>query len=205
MAPEVLPLFPLDLVLFPGAALPLHIFEERYKALIGHCLATGTEFGINMVSGGTIETVGCTAAVTRVVRRYPDGRMDIEVEGRRRYRLEASGTGATPYLTGKVRYFEDTEAEVDDALARETVGLYNTMVRTAWAGRVEEEEHHEGRKVAFHLARKAGLTAAQRQSLLELTSENARLTVLRNHLEDLIPRLARMEEIERLVRNDGFL
>ena len=87
MSEQLLPLFPLQVVLFPHSLLPLHIFEDRYKLLIRECVTEKTEFGINLVQDGTLADVGCTAVVTTIVRRYDDGKMDIVVQGRQRYLL----------------------------------------------------------------------------------------------------------------------
>lgn len=205
MSSHPLPLFPLETVLLPGATLPLHIFEDRYKALIGECLASGAEFGVNLSAEGSIAPVGCTAVVTRVTQRYPDGRLDVEVEGRRRYRVETTEPDRRPYLLGTVSFFGDREEPVDETLARETVDLYNTLVRAAYQGRVPEQEHVAGKPVSFFLARKAGMAAAQRQTLLEETTENGRLRLLRDYLVDVLPRIERANEIERIVRSDGYL
>jgi Lon protease-like protein len=78
-----IPLFPLGLVLLPGMALPLHIFEERYKQMISECLAARTSFGIIWFDGQSIHSVGCTARVIKVLHRYEDGRMDILTKGER--------------------------------------------------------------------------------------------------------------------------
>ena len=81
-----IPLFPLNVVLFPGATLPLHIFEQRYKVMIGHCLGKNREFGIILVSERGVAALGCTAAITRKIKDYPDGRMDILTQGRAVFR-----------------------------------------------------------------------------------------------------------------------
>src|SRR5512143_3394490 len=84
---EILPLFHLNVVLFPQSQLSLHIFEERYKTLISECITYDSVFGINLIHEQQIRSIGCTASVKEVTKRYDDGRMDIIVEGRRRYTL----------------------------------------------------------------------------------------------------------------------
>ncbi|MGC1258891.1 MAG: LON peptidase substrate-binding domain-containing protein, partial [Candidatus Acidiferrales bacterium] len=81
-----IPLFPLNVVVFPGVNLPLHIFEQRYKVMIGHCLRENREFGIILVSERGVAALGCTAAITRKIKDYPDGRMDILTQGRAVFR-----------------------------------------------------------------------------------------------------------------------
>src|SRR5258708_16098924 len=83
----VIPLFPLDVVLFPGTPLPLHIFEPRYKEMIGECLAQQRTFGVVRALEEGLAEVGCTAEIVTVVKEYPDGRLDIVTEGRTRFEL----------------------------------------------------------------------------------------------------------------------
>ena len=86
MTDSRIPLFPLDAVLYPGATLPLHIFEPRYKLMIRHCLRDNCEFGVILAGEKGVATVGCTAAITRKMKDYPDGRMDILTQGRAVFR-----------------------------------------------------------------------------------------------------------------------
>ena len=87
MQQGLLPLFPLEVVLMPGGHLPLHIFEERYKEMIGEAIRNNTEFGIVLVNRGALVEVGCTAVVQGVLQEYPDGRLDIVTQGRRRFEI----------------------------------------------------------------------------------------------------------------------
>ena len=77
-----LPLFPLEVVLFPGTQLPLHIFEERYRLMIGDAVDRHSEFGVILQSGGKLASIGCAVIVERVTHRYDDGRFDVEARGR---------------------------------------------------------------------------------------------------------------------------
>ena len=206
MAGQLLPLFPLQVVLFPGSALPLHIFEERYKQLIGECLREGAEFGINLADGKTVSPIGCTAIVRSVRRRYDDGRMDIVVEGRRRYRLEEFFDDRAPYPVGSVRFIAEPEEAVDLALAEQTVGLYEALVAVVYKeGLRDRLPSPDAREVSFVIAQKAGLDLQQRQGILEIESENDRLRALKAHLTDVIPKLRQFEEVERVIRSDGYL
>ena len=83
----LIPLFPLDVVLFPGTPLPLHIFEPRYKEMIGECLAQQRAFGVVRAIEQGLAEVGCTAEIVTVVKEYPDGRLDLVTEGRKRFEL----------------------------------------------------------------------------------------------------------------------
>lgn len=201
-----LPLFPLNVVLFPRSALPLHIFEERYKTLVNECLERGTPFGISLVRGDGIAGFGCSAKVTSVLRRYDDGRLDIVVEGIQRYRLLRHKTDRGPYLVGEVEFVVEPEEPIERELASETVNLFNTLLALAHkeAGAMIGVDRFEA-GLSFAIAQKAGLDLAGRQQLLEMLSENDRLRTLHAYLRDLLPRLNRMEEIERVVKNDGYI
>jgi len=87
MRPTRIPLFPLDVVLLPGAALPLHIFEPRYKKMIGRCIVQKLEFGMIYATGQNVAAIGCTAEIVQKMKQYPDGRMDILTRGRAPFRL----------------------------------------------------------------------------------------------------------------------
>jgi Lon protease-like protein len=206
MTERLLPLFPLQVVLFPGSSIPLHIFEERYKTLVRECIAEKKEFGINLVQENEVLKVGCAARVSTVLHRYEDGRMDIIVEGTRRYRLEGYEQGATPYAVGSVRFLTSSAEEVNTVLAADTVLLYNEFVSKVYGDRVPQvDAHASGAGLSYRLAQKAGMDLPRRQKLLESDSENDRLEILNTYLTAMLPRLDRMEEIERIVRSDGYL
>jgi len=206
MSEGLLPLFPLQVVLFPSALLPLHIFEERYKVLIQKCIAEGKEFGINLVQKQEVQKVGCTAIVGSVVQRYPDGRMDIIVQGRRRYALLGVDGGEAPYKVGRVRYLQNVREKLDQQLAAETVLLYNELVAKVYKNQVPQVEIQEFEPgLSFLLAQKAGMDLEQRQRLLENSSENGRLAQLYAYLHEVVPKLEHLEETERIIRSDGYL
>src|SRR5215467_5196296 len=114
MRPERIPLFPLNVVLLPGASLPLHIFEPRYKEMVKECLEEKSEFGMllalpKVVLGeqkSQLAKVGCTAEILEVVKRYPDGRMDIVTVGRAPFRV-VEVFSENPLWEGHVDYLED--------------------------------------------------------------------------------------------------
>ncbi len=84
---SLLSLFPLDLVLLPGCPLPLHIFEPRYKEMIAECRAQDSSFGIVRIVEKGFADIGCTAEIVSIVKEYPDGRLDIISEGRKRFEV----------------------------------------------------------------------------------------------------------------------
>ena len=195
---ETLPLFPLGTVLLPGATLPLHVFEPRYRQLTVD-LVTGAvpdrEFGVVAVREGWapdddgitgLHTVGCTA-VLRDVQRLPDGRFDLVTEGARRFRLLDLDAESKPYLVGSVEPLPDDPA--DDAAVGELTRILSTAARAAhrryctaawkagdWA---EPEPDVEPGTLPHVLAADCLLPISDRQRLLELTSPIERLRLVR--------------------------
>jgi Lon protease-like protein len=199
--PETLPLFPLGTVLLPGATLPLHIFEPRYRQLTID-LVTGAvpdrEFGVVAVREGWapdedgiagLHTIGCTAQL-RDVRRLPDGRFDIVTRGARRFRLLEVDADSKPYLMGSVQHLPDDPA--DDSAVGELIHILSTSARaahrryctTAWkAGEwAEPEPDVEPGTLPHVLAADCLLPISDRQRLLELTSPVERLRLVRSLL-----------------------
>jgi Lon protease-like protein len=128
---EAFPLFPLGLVLLPGEAVPLHIFEERYKLMIGECLDEEREFGIIWLADDALKDVGCAARITRVLERFDDGRLNIVVEGTTPFRLERR-IGDLAYPAGDVELLDD-EPDSDEAALERTRS--RSSAPTAWRRR----------------------------------------------------------------------
>jgi len=128
---ELLPLFPLELVLFPGMSLPLHIFEPRYKEMIRLCLEHRQKFGVILALQEAIPRVGCSAAIVKVVRRYDDGRMDILTVGQKRFRV-VKLLEELPYLQGSVDVLADEEESTlePDSSARDAIKNQHVLFRT---------------------------------------------------------------------------
>jgi Lon protease-like protein len=110
MQQELLPLFPLPVVLFPRTPLPLHIFEERYKEMVRDVLESKAEFGVVLAGEKGIVNTGCTAIIEKVLKNYPDGRMDLVALGRRRFEIILLNN-EKPYLRGAVEFFDDEQFE----------------------------------------------------------------------------------------------
>src|SRR5260370_4345268 len=123
MRPERIPLFPLNVVLLPGAELPLHIFEPRYRAMVKSCLEEKSEFGMLLSLDKGVARVGCTAEILDVAKRYEDGRMDILAVGRAPFRVVALFK-EDPLLEGHVDYLDDPEVPPNPLMQRELVELF---------------------------------------------------------------------------------
>ena len=203
---EILPLFPLNVVLFPQAQLPLHIYEERYKILINECIVRDNDFGINHVFEQQMKPVGCTAVVKEVLKRYDDGQLDIIVEGRRRYTLLNVIEAKRPYLCGRVTWLNDTEEFFNEPLKKLAVELYNQFVPIVFNGTVKKINGNDPRQSrSFFLVQKSGLELSQRQIFLGMVSETERLNFLIQHFESILPLLTSNKKVEELAKNDGYL
>src|SRR5690349_10455893 len=108
MPSRLLPLFPLQVVVFPRTRLPLHIFEDRYKEMIGDAIRDRSEFGIVLARENGIVNAGCTVTVEKVLKMYPDGRMDIVARGQRRFEIQRLDEDKE-YLQAEVEFFDDEE------------------------------------------------------------------------------------------------
>ncbi|PKL85822.1 MAG: hypothetical protein CVV22_06610 [Ignavibacteriae bacterium HGW-Ignavibacteriae-1] len=200
-------IFPLRLVLFPESAYPLHIFEERYKALISKCLQERAHFGINFMSNEGMKDVGCSATITEVLRHYDDGRMDIVVAGVKRYKLKSFADGADKYYVGDVDYFDDIDNSFNPEQLEKCVEIYNRIADTVKTIKIETIaiETISSNFPSFQLAQKAGLAIEQRQFLLESRNESERLIYLFEHFHKILPTVKTIDGINNLVKNDGYI
>lgn len=198
---DSLPLFPLDLVLYPNEEQSLHIFEERYKALTEYCLEHDVTFGIVWKEDGEPARVGTTARIDRVVNRYEDGRMDIVVRGEERFRIERVHERES-YDTADVTLLDDEEEAVDLDLKERLITQHMKLLELA--GRTVRPDLYENVDLlSFVLAKNAALDDGQKQEILQLTSENERIRYLIHHFESLIPRLEQQEGMKRRIRSNG--
>jgi Lon protease-like protein len=180
-------LFPLDAVLFPRALLPLHIFEERYREMIGECLVSGESFGVVRAHADGIAVVGCTAGITRVLRRYADGRMDILCEGMERFRIQQLDT-TRPYLQADVELFSDDLLDSSREERGMSIALHLELLSLRGAGR-EAYTFDLDREVSFQLAWELPADLDLKQRLLDSTSDHERSEWLREFYEAILPPL----------------
>jgi Lon protease-like protein len=199
-----IPLFPLNVVLMPGAPLPLHIFEERYKQMVNECLESESEFGMVLADESGTRKVGCTARIVELVERYEDGRMLILVEGARRFRLNSILAGK-PYYVGDVEYLEEEPEEEVTVLAEECIVLLERVVEAATEGSVGIEIQPPYRNLSFAIAGRIEFDLEARQQILELTSEKERLRKVRELLSAAADRLERERQAREKAQNNGHL
>lgn len=200
-----IPLFPLNVVLMPGAPMPLHIFEDRYKQMVDECLEDESEFGMVLADDSGTREVGCTARIVEMVERYDDGRMLILVEGSRRFKLNNVLTGK-PYYVGEVEYLEDEEpGEEITELAEECVALLERVVEAATEGSVDIEIESPYRNLAFAIAGRIEFDLETRQQILEFPTEKERLEKVKELLSQAAERLERERQAREKAQTNGHL
>ncbi|MGI8649226.1 MAG: LON peptidase substrate-binding domain-containing protein [Rubrobacter sp.] len=203
--PEIA-LFPLNVVLMPGAPLPLHIFEERYRQMIDECLENETEFGMVFADEKGTRGIGCTAKVVELAERYEDGRMLVLTEGRRRFRLGDIHSDRAAYLVGEIEFIEEDKLPPEMApLAEECVALLERVVEAATEGSAAIEIEPPYRNLAFAIAGRIDFGAETRQQILELPNERERLEVVRSLLQQAAERLESQRSAQEKSRTNGHL
>ncbi len=198
----LIPLFALDVVLFPGTPLPLHIFEPRYKEMIGECLAQQKHFGVVRAFGKGLADVGCTAEITTVVKEYPDGRLDVVTEGRHRFEIMHVNQERS-FLRAEVLMIEDDPgAPLKEDTAR-AIQLHSELL--AIAGARQDLSAADPSLLSFYLAGSLPLDLDFKQRLLGLRSEPARLTELVSYFETIIPNLRRAATARKKAGGNGHV
>jgi Lon protease-like protein len=196
----LLALFPLDLVLLPGTALPLHVFEPRYKEMIGECLTNKAPFGVIRAVERGIAEMGCTAEIVEVTKKYSDGRLDILTHGRDRFEVLHLDQERS-FLRGEVLLLPDepgTAAEADKTRALE---LHAQIL--ALAGAAQQISGAEHALLSFQIAASLPLDLDFKQKLLGTLSEPERIRELANHLETLLPGLRRAARAREKAGGNG--
>jgi Lon protease-like protein len=195
-------IFPLGLVLLPGERVPLHIFEPRYKELIGECLAEERPFGVVLADDSGLHEVGTEASVIEVLERFDDGRLNIVVEGGERFRVVELTSGRA-FQTGEVEEVEDEDIGIDDEAAARAVTLFREL-RELVGSDVEDPEGGEP-ALSFALASRVDFGVDPKQRLLELRSEPERLTLVIELLEGALTAVREEQARRELASRNGKL
>ncbi len=199
------PLFPLGIVALPTESVPLHVFEDRYRRMIEHCLAAEPgsperEFGIVWLSDQELKEVGCACDVERVLERMDDGRLNILARGTRPFRL-LERQDDLPYPAGVVEFLDDAGDALDDVAAASARELYRDLVEQATDRQLGEEEL--ALMGAYEMAATVEFDKDAKQELLELRSESARLRLLAMLLTAAIKRLELIDRAQTRARSNG--
>jgi Lon protease-like protein len=204
MSDTLLPLFPLELAVFPGEKLKLHIFEPRYKQLINECIETDITFGIPPYVDGRVSEYGTEVRLMRVLSVDEQGEMDIVVDGVGAFHLDEfvrhvpdklySGGYVTP-----IKNDEEAVPRTTKRLAR-LFTRFHQLLETGY-----ERDEFGTRNVSFQLAQEVGLRLEQKVELLSMGRERERQNAIVEHLRSVIPMLEAARESKRRVRGNGHV
>jgi Lon protease-like protein len=197
----LLPLFPLDLVLFPGSPLPLHIFEPRYREMITECLKRKKPFGVVRAKEEGIAETGCTAEIVSVLKQYDDGRMDIVTQGRERFEV-VQISQERAFLQAEVLYLPSEAGRATSEEQAQAVALHAEVMKLAGSRPVDSSEIQE-QQLSFHLAASLPLDLDFKQILLEMRSEQERVHAIIDFLGALLPNLRRTVHVRQKAGGNG--
>lgn len=200
MQDGLLPLFPLQVVLLPGSQLPLHIFEDRYKEMIGEVLRDKLEFGVVLASEKGIVDTGCTATVDRVLKEYPDGRLDILTRGQRRFEVLLLNDERS-FLRGAVEFFDDDEPDPAEPagsdLLRNVMAGFNELQLVGINGPDLGDP-----RLSFRLAQEVP-DLGFRQNLLTMRSEAERMRRIADFLPGFLERRKKVQHTKNVAGSNG--
>ncbi len=202
MPQDTLPLFPLGVVLFPEAELPLHIFEDRYKEMIEDVLREESEFGVVLASEKGMASIGCTAVIEKVLKKYPDGRMDILARGRRRFEIILLDEERN-YLRASVAMLADEDsAEASDSVKQRVLSAWVKLMMMEHGGMVEAMPSDNRSELSFVIAQ-AVPDVEFRQQILSMRSEKDRMDALSNFLPTYLEREKLTRHVRRVAPLNG--
>ncbi len=201
MDSQQLPIFELPLVLLPGEKLPLHIFEERYKRMVGHSIEQGEPFGVVLRDDDGARSIGCTARIDEVLERFEDGRVNIVVSGVEPFRvLDRFESG--DYPAGEVELISDQEVPAADQESGEAARDAFAELAEIATGERPDDAELEGDS-AYAIAARIELPDETKQTLLEMRDEDERMELLANALRAVGKALERAEQAAEHARSNG--
>jgi len=194
------PIFALGLVALPYEYVPLHIFEPRYRTMFAECLERESEFGIVWATDGGLRSIGCACAITRVIERMEDGRLNVLTRGTRPFRIIASQDDL-PYPAATIEFLEDEPEDTDEDAAQTAHDAYAELV--VQATEVEPDDADIAAKGAYEMAATVDFGLDAKQGLLDLRSENARLRLATRLFKAATKRLDFVERAQAKARSNG--
>jgi Lon protease-like protein len=198
----LLPLFPLEVVLLPGTPLPLHIFEPRYKEMIRECLANDEPFGVVRAMEEGIADVGCTAEIITVTKEYPDGRLDLIAEGRKRFEVLELNKERS-FLRAEVLLVPDEPGGAEQEETARAIQLHLEIL--SLAGAVQDLSAADQNQLSFYLAGSLPLDLDFKQKLLGMRSEVQRIQEVSTYLEGILPKLRRVARTRQKAGGNGHV
>ena len=192
-------LFPLGAVLVPGELMPLHIFEDRYKRLIGDCEERGQEFAVVYGDDDGVRELGCTAELVEVVERFDDGRLNIVVRGGEIVRVVELTRGRA-YTTAMVEPAEDDLADADPTAA---ANLYRRIAEATGNDPDPAVDAPDAGPMSYAIAARVELPPAEKHRIVEERSERGRLMIVVELLARGLENLAVAAEIRTRAQTNG--
>ena len=193
-------LFPLGIVLLPTERVPLHIFEPRYRELIGECIDEEREFGLVFADDQGVRELGTRARIDEVLEEFDDGRMNIVVEGTERFRVERMTRGR-PFMTAEVAGVDDDDPLAPAKAITRAAASFRALAAAAEAEAGEIDETVE--QLSFRLAAQVELAPESKQELLELRSEQRRLELVAELLDGVRQVLIATRELGERAKKNG--
>jgi len=202
MSAARIPLFPLNVVLFPGQTVPLHIFELRYREMTRYCIDTKSCFGIVFVNDGKMARTGCSALIVKTLKEYEDGRSDILTVGQSAFHLIRTHEEKL-YFEGDVEYLEEDFTGADPEFSTRLEQLCNQCHRVLYGEDAPRFEPQGASSLAYHVASELPLDPEFRQSLLEVRSEAKRQQRLAARLVEWLPQLRERDRVRTKAGGNG--
>jgi Lon protease-like protein len=197
-----IPIFPLGIVVYPGEALNLHIFESRYKQLINECFTEKKPFGIPTVLNNGVNDLGTLVEITEIVERYEDGKMDIRTKGLKVFRvLELLKTIPDKLYCGAIVTYPDNDEKKHPRMMGKVISSVRELHRLLNV--VKEFNKNDTDLISYDIAHHSGLTVAEEYELLGLLQESQRLEYLKRHLAKTIPMVSGMEKLKERIQMNG--
>jgi ATP-dependent Lon protease len=197
-----LPLFPLNVVLLPGADMPLHIFEPRYRQMVRDCLEAKSPFGMLLALPNGMAGTGCTAEILEVTSRYHDGRCDILTVGREPFRI-VELFPEEPLMRGDVDFLEDRPLPVNPRISRELIELYETCHTLIFDDYPRDPAESGEDKISYRIASRLPMDLLWKQRVLELRSEAERQERLVAYLREWAPHLQKEDTLRAQTTGNG--
>jgi Lon protease-like protein len=194
------PIFPLGMVALPHEIVPLHVFEERYKTMVGQCVDDESEFGIVWDGPEGLKPNGCAVEIAEVLERHDDGRLDILTRGTRPFRIVEEGFSHA-YPSGDIEFLDDKSEDRDPASAKEAHDAYGHLVEQATDRVMEGDEL--AAMTAYEMAATVDFGLDAKQGLLDLRSENARMRLVARLFRAATKRLDFIERAQARARSNG--
>jgi len=199
----MLPLFPLQLVVFPDEQLNLHIFEPRYRQLFKECEEEGITFGIPAFLDGSVSETGTEMELLRIGKRYPDGKLDVVTRGMGLFKIERFFRQAHGklYAGAEVRPLSFQLDDGDPALARQLLELVSELYERLKVDRQPPADPDSFS--TYEVAHYVGFSLEQQYELLTLPGEGQRQEYMLAHLKEFLPQVRNMNEVRRRIQMNG--